>query len=211
MKSNSVSQAVVAPYADALISLAQEQNSLDAIARDIRLIGNTLADSSELKHLFANPLVGANIKKGVVESVFGSQISAATKSFLLLLVDRKRIAFLSEIVSEFKALLRVIDEVALAEVTTALKLSKSQEDNICDRVKAMTKAKSVELDVTINPDLIGGVIIKVGSQVVDASIRGQLRRLKINKEKVKRQKAKVTQRYHHQFPITNSQRLVAHS
>jgi len=178
MKSNSVSQAVVAPYADALISLAQEQNSLDAIARDIRLIGNTLADSAELKQLFANPLVGANIKKGVVESVFGSQISAATKSFLLLLVDRKRIAFLSEIVSEFKALLRVIDEVALAEVTTALKLSKSQEDNICDRVKAMTKAKSVELDVTINPDLIGGVIIKVGSQVVDASIRGQLRRLK---------------------------------
>ena len=97
---------------------------------------------------------------------------------MLLLVDRKRIAFLSEIISEFKSLLRVIDQVALAEVTSALKLSRAQEDTICDRVKSMTKSKSVELAVTINPDLIGGVIIKVGSQVVDASIRGQLRRLK---------------------------------
>ena len=72
----------------------------------------------------------------------------------------------------------MIDGVALAEITSALKLSRSQEDSLRDRVKAMTKSKSVQLDITINPDLIGGVIIKVGSQVVDASIRGQLRRLK---------------------------------
>jgi F-type H+-transporting ATPase subunit delta len=120
----------------------------------------------------------ANIKKSVIESAFGSQVNAVTKSFLLLLVDRKRIAFLAEILQEFKTLLRVIDQVALAEVTSALQLSRAQEDTICDRVKSMTKAKTVELAVTINPDLIGGVIIKVGSQVVDASIRGQLRRLK---------------------------------
>jgi F-type H+-transporting ATPase subunit delta len=178
MKSNSVSQAVVSPYAEALMSLAQEQNSLDAIAKDVRLIGNILVDSVELSQLFANPLIGANVKKGVIESVFGEQINSITKNFLLILVDRKRIAFLIDILKEFKSLLRVIDEVALAEVTSALKLSRAQEDTICDRVKAMTKAKSVELDLTVNADLIGGVIIKVGSQVVDASIRGQLRRLK---------------------------------
>jgi F-type H+-transporting ATPase subunit delta len=178
MKSSSVSQAVVAPYAEALMSLAQEYNSLDAIAADVRLIGNTLADSVELTQLFASPLIGANIKKGVIESAFASQVNAVTKSFLLLLVDRKRIAFLAEILQEFKTLLRVIDQVALAEVTSALQLSRAQEDTICDRVKSMTKAKTVELAITINPDLIGGVIIKVGSQVVDASIRGQLRRLK---------------------------------
>lgn len=178
MKSSSVSQAVVAPYAEALMSLAQEQNSLDAIAKDVRLVKETLADSVELTQLFASPLIGANVKKGVIESVFGSQVSTLTKSFLLLLVDRKRIAFLGEVVKEFQALLRVIDQVALAEVTSALKLSRAQEDTICDRVKIMANAKTVQLDLTINPDLIGGVIIKVGSQVVDASIRGQLRRLK---------------------------------
>jgi F-type H+-transporting ATPase subunit delta len=178
MTSNSVSQAVVAPYADALISLAQEQNSLDAIARDVRLIGDTLSDSVELSQLFASPLIGANVKKGVIESVFGSQVNAFTKSFLLLLVDRKRIAFLSEIVKQFQALLRVIDGVALAEITSAFQLSRSQEDSLRDRVKKLTGAKSVELSITVNSDLIGGVIIKVGSQVVDASIRGQLRRLK---------------------------------
>lgn len=178
MKFNSVSQAVVAPYADALISLAQEQNSLNAIAKDVSLIGDTLADSVELIQLLASPLIDANVKKRLIESVFGSSVNGLTKSFLLLLVDRKRIAFLGEIVKEFKALLRVIDQVSLAEITTALKLSRAQEDSIRDRVKAMTKAKSVELDITINSELIGGVIIKFGSQVIDASIRGQLRRLK---------------------------------
>jgi F-type H+-transporting ATPase subunit delta len=63
MKSSSVSQAVVAPYAEALMSLAQEQNSLDAIAADVRLIGNTLADSVELTQLFASPLIGKHQKK----------------------------------------------------------------------------------------------------------------------------------------------------
>jgi len=178
MKSNSVSQAVVAPYADALISLAQEQNSLDAIARDVRLIGDTLSDSVELSQLFASPLIGADVKKGVIESVFGSQVNAFTKSFLLLLVDRKRIAFLNEIVQQFQALLRVIDGVALAEVTSAFQLSRAQEDSLRDQVKKLTGAKAVELSITVNSDLIGGVIIKVGSQVVDASIRGQLRRIK---------------------------------
>ena len=72
----------------------------------------------------------------------------------------------------------MIDQVSLAEITTALQLSGAQEDSLRDRVKALTKARSVELDIIVNPDLIGGVIIKVGSQVVDASIRGQLRRLK---------------------------------
>lgn len=119
-----------------------------------------------------------HIKKGVIESVFGSQVSAFTKSFLLLLVDRKRIAFLNEVVQQFQALLRVIDGVALAEVTSAFQLSRVQEDSLRDRVKKLTGAKAVELSITINPDLIGGVIIKVGSQVVDASIRGQLRRIK---------------------------------
>jgi F-type H+-transporting ATPase subunit delta len=178
MKSSSVSQAVVAPYAEALLSLAQEQNNLDEIGKDVRLISNTLADSVDLSQLFASPLIGANVKKGVIESVFGSQVNSVTKSFLLLLVDRKRIAFLGEIINEFKSLLRVIDQVSLAEITTALQLSGAQEDSLRDRVKSLTKARSVELDIIVNPDLIGGVIIKVGSQVVDASIRGQLRRLK---------------------------------
>lgn len=178
MKSSSVSQAVVAPYADALLSLAQEQNSLNTIARDVRLIGDTLSDSVELSQLFASPLIGANVKKGVIESVFGSQVNAFTKSFLLLLVDRKRIAFLSEIVKQFQSLLRVIDGVALAEITSAFQLSRAQEDSLRDRVKKLTGANAVELSIVVNSDLIGGVIIKVGSQVVDASIRGQLRRIK---------------------------------
>jgi F-type H+-transporting ATPase subunit delta len=67
--------------------------------------------------------------------------------------------------------------VALAEVTAAVQLTEAQEETLKQKVQNLTQSQSVELSVKINPDLIGGVIIKVGSQIIDASIRGQLRRL----------------------------------
>jgi F-type H+-transporting ATPase subunit delta len=73
--------------------------------------------------------------------------------------------------------LRQIQNTVLAEVTSAVELSDEQRDSIRQRVLAMTGASQVEFETRIDPDLIGGVIIKVGSQVIDASLRSQLRRI----------------------------------
>jgi F-type H+-transporting ATPase subunit delta len=77
----------------------------------------------------------------------------------------------------YQELLRQLRGTVLAEVTSAIDLSELQQDQIRQKVVAMTGAEQVDLAVSIEPDLLGGVIIKVGSQVVDASLRGQLRRL----------------------------------
>src|SRR3712207_9493803 len=98
-------------------------------------------------------------------------------NFLMLLVDRRRILFLDGILKQFQARLRQLKQAVLADVTSAVELTDEQRQAVSEKVKAMTNAQEVELNAKIDPDLIGGVIIKVGSQVVDASLRGQLRRI----------------------------------
>ncbi len=177
MRAGSVSQTIVEPYAEALMSLAKEQNLVEVIGNDIQLILSSLAASEDLKRFFSVPLVKESDRKDLIRNVFGSQVNPLTLSFLLLLVDRSRILFLEPICLQFNALLREINQVALAQVTSAVALNESQQETLQQKVKELTNAHSVELSIKVNPDLIGGVIIKVGSQVIDASIRGQLRRI----------------------------------
>lgn len=177
MRAGSVSQTIVEPYAEALMSLAKEQNLVEVIGNDIQLILSSLAASEDLKRFFSVPLVKESDRKDLIRNVFGSQVNPLTLSFLLLLVDRGRILFLESICLQFNALLREINQVALAQITSAVALNESQQETLQQKVKELTNANSVELSIKVNPDLIGGVIIKVGSQVIDASIRGQLRRI----------------------------------
>jgi F-type H+-transporting ATPase subunit delta len=99
------------------------------------------------------------------------------KNFLMILVDRNRILYLKGICQQYQDALRKIKGIILAEVTSAVALSEQQTAAIVDKVKAMTGSNSVEVAATINPDILGGVIIKVGSQLLDSSLRSQLRRI----------------------------------
>lgn len=108
-----------------------------------------------------------------------SEASPYLRNFLLLLVDKRRIFFLPEILQQYLALLRQLNQTVLAEVTSAVALTEDQQQAVTEKVLALTKARQVELATKVDSDLIGGVIIKVGSQVIDSSIRGQLRRLSL--------------------------------
>jgi F-type H+-transporting ATPase subunit delta len=98
---------------------------------------------------------------------------------LMLLVDKKRISVLAAICKQYLAILRQLNQTVLAEVISAVPLNETQEQAVKEKVIAMTNAQEVELEKKVDTELIGGVIIKVGSQVIDASLRGQLRRLSL--------------------------------
>lgn len=98
-------------------------------------------------------------------------------NFLMLLVDKRRIVFLEAICEQYLALLRQFTNTVLAEVTSALKLTDAQKDQVKERVKQLTGAQAVELETKVDGDILGGIVIKVGSQVFDSSLRGQLRRV----------------------------------
>lgn len=177
MKGSLLTAEVLEPYAEALMSLAQSQNLVEKFGEDVRSLLSLLDGSEELKVFLGSPVVGAEDKKAVLRQIGSDQIHPFIMNFLMLLADRRRIQFLEGVFKQFQALLRKLNQTVLAEVSSAVELTEAQRQAVSEKVKAISGADQVELDTKVDPDLIGGVIIKVGSQVVDASLRGQLRRI----------------------------------
>lgn len=172
-----VSAEVLEPYAEALMSVAQAHNLTDRIGEDVHSLLNLLESSEELRIFLDSPVVQAKDKKAVLQRLAAEQVHPYTLNILMMLVERRRIIFLEGICKHYQALLRQLNQTALAEVTSAVALTEAQQQSVRERVMGMVGARQVELETKIDPDLIGGVIIKVGSQVIDASLRGQLRRI----------------------------------
>jgi F-type H+-transporting ATPase subunit delta len=179
MKSNIATAEIAQPYAAALMSVAQTHNLTDQFGEDVRSLLNLLSESEQLRNFIANPFVSLEDKKAVINRVLGDGANAYFRNFLMLLVDRKRISLLEPVCQQYLTLLRQLKQIALAQVISAVPLTEAQQQAVKDKVMEMTNAREVELDTKIDSELIGGVIIKVGSQVVDASLRGQLRRLSL--------------------------------
>lgn len=179
MSSNAMNEQVVQPYAQALMSVARSNNLTEQFGEDARTLTNLLRESEQFRNFLANPFVSISDKKAVLGRVVGDNVNPYMRNFLMLLVDRRRIILLEGICQQYLALLRQLNQTVLAEVTSAVELTEEQKQAVRDKVIAMTNARQVELETRIDRSLIGGAIVKVGSQVIDASIRGQLRRLSL--------------------------------
>lgn len=179
MQEGAYTSKIAEPYAEALMSLAQSQELTDRFGEDVAGLLDALKQSNELKQFLANPIIQADSKKAVLGQIVGDQVHPYMRNFLMLLVDQRRIAFLEAIGKQYQALLRKLKQAVLAEVTSAVELNDEQKQAVREKVISVTGAREVDLETSINPDLIGGVVIKVGSQVIDASLRGQLRRISL--------------------------------
>ncbi len=180
MKGSLVSTAIAEPYAQALMSVAQTHNLTDAFGDECRSLVNLLEESPDLEEFITSPVIKEEDKKSVLRQMMGEEANPYLLNFMMLLVDKRRIIFLEEICQQYLTLLRKLTNTVLAEVTSAKELSEEQSQAVANKIKELTQAQGVEVKTSIDPDLIGGVTIKVGSQVFDASLRGQLRRVSLN-------------------------------
>ncbi|WP_035798143.1 ATP synthase F1 subunit delta [Crocosphaera chwakensis] len=180
MKGSLFSSEIAEPYAQALMSLAESHDITRSVGDNCRDILEILEESAELRAFISSPVIKDEDKRAVLNRILGDDIHHYLRNFLMLLVDKRRIVFLEAICQQYLALLRKLTNTVLAEVTASTELSDRQRRDVIDKIKALTGAESVELKTDNDPDLIGGVIIKVGSQVFDASLRGQLRRIGIS-------------------------------
>ncbi|AFY94116.1 ATP synthase F1 subunit delta [Chamaesiphon minutus] len=177
MKGSAMGSIVLTPYADALMSLAQSQNLVDEFGDNCAALLELLDESPELTQILANPIVKIADKKEILGKIVGGKVHPFMSNFLSILVDRRRIGYLAGICQRYQAMMRDLRGIVLAEVTSAIALTDAQTQSIRDRVQGMTGSSSVEIATKIDPEIIGGVIIKVGSQVIDSSLRAEIRRL----------------------------------
>lgn len=182
MNKSQVSAQVVEPYAEALMSLAKANNLTEVLGEDLRSLSNLWENSPELSRFLSNPLVKAEDKKAILQQI-GNEMNPYLRNFLMLLVDRGRIMFLDGIAQKYLELLRKLNNVVLAVVTSATPMNEDQLQAVKNKIKSLTRASEVELKTTVDPSLIGGIIIRVGSQVYDTSLQGQLRRIGLNLSK----------------------------
>ncbi|RMF27447.1 MAG: F0F1 ATP synthase subunit delta [Cyanobacteria bacterium J083] len=183
MSSKLMSSKIAEPYAEALMSIAQEHNLTEQFSQELRSLLDLMAESSDFSNFVTNPVINPTVKKTVLQQVMGEESNPYLVRFLMLLVDKRRLVFLPQIAEQYLALLRELNQTVLAEVTAATELNDEQRAALVEKIKAMTNARDVELKITVDQDLLGGAIIKIGSKVIDASLRGQLRRISMTLSK----------------------------
>ena len=168
---------VAVPYAEALLDLAKSNDSLKETTNDMNIVSQFLANSSDLKKFLGNPLVTKEAKKNVVKDILGEQIDGSTLKFLLLLVERGRIESLESIAQKFLELSFKQESIEIAKITSSIQLSAQQQKEIAEKLKVITGAKQIKLALKVDPALIGGFTIEIGSKMIDTSIRGQLKQI----------------------------------
>jgi F-type H+-transporting ATPase subunit delta len=168
---------VAEPYAEALLDLAKSNDTLKETTNDMNIVSQLLVNSSDLKKFLGNPLSPRDAKKSVVKDVLGEQIDGSTLKFILLLVDRGRIGVLERIAEKFLELSYKEESIEIAKVISSIQLTAQQQKEIAEKLKIITGAKQIKLALKVDPQLIGGFTIEIGSQKIDTSIRGQLNQI----------------------------------
>jgi F-type H+-transporting ATPase subunit delta len=163
-------------YARALFESAKEQDRVARAHEDLADFVAALDEVPELAALLENPEVDRAAKAGVLEELLAGG-DELVRNFLLLLVEKGRIAELREIGRELDSLVAAEERRLEVELTTAVELSDKEAGEIVAQIERAAGRK-VEAARRVDPDLIGGLVLQIGSRRVDASVRGRLERLR---------------------------------
>ncbi|MFM8528798.1 MAG: F0F1 ATP synthase subunit delta [Ilumatobacteraceae bacterium] len=162
-------------YAQAAFSLGKERGTLDAWQADLQALGS-LASNREVAAFLRNPSVPREKKVAVMDSVLPTGQPEA-KNLAKLLAERDRLDEVSDIAAAYDAMLRDERGIVLAEVTTAEELSPEAQDMIANRLAKMV-GKQVQVRMTVDPNIIGGIIARVVDEMIDGSVVSQLRAMR---------------------------------
>ena len=165
-------------YATALFELARDEKSVDAVKADLDRFEAMLADSADLKRLVRSPVFSAGEQSKALTAILDKAgISGTSAKFLKVLTANRRLFAVTDVIRAFRALVANFRGEATAVVTVAEQLN----DRNLDALKAALKSvsgKDVALNVKIDPSIIGGLVVKLGSRMVDSSLRTKLNSIK---------------------------------
>jgi F-type H+-transporting ATPase subunit delta len=162
-------------YVQAIVEIAREQQNFEAWERDLDLLGAMVADS-RVDAFLDNPSVQAAQKKHAVDIVL-KDAQPEARNLAHLLVERHRTGIIPDLVTAFHEALLAEQGIVVADVTTAEPLDERMQAEVRERLGTLL-GKTVQLRMHTDPDIIGGLVAKVGDQVIDGSVQTRLRRLR---------------------------------
>jgi F-type H+-transporting ATPase subunit delta len=163
-------------YARALYGAAKEVHRVDAVREELGDFVEAQRQVPELRELLRNPQLDRRVKASALEELLGGEEDLVRK-FLLLLIEKNRAGEVGEIAREFERLVAQEAGILDVELTTAVELSDQEARDVIEQIETASGRK-VEATRSVDPELIGGIVLQAGSLRLDASVRGRLNRLR---------------------------------
>jgi len=164
-------------YASALFELAEDAKQLDAAANELRDLKHVIADSDDLIRLIVSPVFGRDAQGKAMSAILDKAgVSDLTRRFVLVVTHNRRLFALPQMIDAYLAELARRRGEVTARVTAARDLSKTQQSALTDTLKKVVGSK-VQVELDVDPGLLGGLVVRVGSRMIDSSIRTKLQKL----------------------------------
>ncbi len=177
---NHIVSGMAGRYANALFELAREEKSVDAVKADLDRFDGLLASSPDLARLVRSPVFTTEQQLKALSAVLErAGIVGLAANFLRVVTVNRRLFAVRDMIRAFRALVARYKGEVVAQVTVAEPLNEKHADALRDVLKSVTGGKQVNLDIKVDPAIIGGLIVKVGSRMVDSSLRSKLNAIKL--------------------------------
>ncbi len=164
-------------YAKSLMMLAIEQKMLEDAYRDMKMLSDICQQNHDFVVVLKSPIIKSDKKIAIIRAIVKGKLSPIVDGFIKIIATHRREGYLVEIAHSFVAQYKEYNKVSVAEITSASKLDDVQRKKIAEAVKKVV-GQDVELVEKINPDIIGGLIVRVGDRQFDGSISRKLKELK---------------------------------
>ena len=172
-------------YAQALFGLAQETLSTDQVGADLKKFEALVAESADLRHLVRSPVFTAESQVKALNAIFAKAgISGVAANFIKLVASKRRLFAIGDMIRDYNKLNDRAKGVTRAEVTVAESLGDSHLEALKDALRQVSGGKSVEVAVKLDPSIIGGLIVKLGSRMVDGSLKTKLNTIRSRMKEV---------------------------
>jgi F-type H+-transporting ATPase subunit delta len=166
-------------YARALFELADDDRALDQVAGDLKSMAAMLTASTDLRRLIRSPVLDRAVQGQAIAALSGAaQLSRLTRNFLGLLARNRRLFALPEMIDAFLANLAARRGEVTAQVISAAPLSEHQSAALAEALRKSAGAK-LAIDQRVDPGLLGGLVVRLGSRMIDASLKTKLTRLEL--------------------------------
>jgi F-type H+-transporting ATPase subunit delta len=163
-------------YAEALLEAARDHDRVERVREELEDFVAAVETSDELRSLLRNPQIEPHVKRDALDAALGGA-DPLVRNFLLLLAEKGRIGEADEIQSELERLVALAERILELELTTAVQLSDEEAAKVVGQIE-QAAGRKVEATRSVDPELLGGIVIQAGSQRLDASVRGRLDQLR---------------------------------
>jgi F-type H+-transporting ATPase subunit delta len=163
-------------YAEAAYEVAMRDGTVEAWRSELDAAG-AVVDDAAVSRILANPAVPLEKRDSMIDSAIGPMVSGPVLNLIKLMLRRGRIEQLPRVATEFRRLDNASQGIVPATATSSAPLSQDEVRDLVGRLEQMTGAR-IELDLQVDPSLLGGLVVRVGDRLIDGSVRGRLERLR---------------------------------